>query len=173
MRQTRRCKSQQCTEKNPNRNSPPEVHLEPVSSDLEGVIDARPNLGVDKGQNRFQLHRALLPEMAKVHCVLKWSSYGVVGAKKKGKYVRNMLIERVTCMIDHDAPWTYGKFGPLYLTRESRCLNCAGGRLVLLDLDIPFIDHRALVKFQVDFGRYDMAIKAVVLDNWPSQSIKL
>lgn len=68
--------------------------------------------------------------------------------------------------IDHDAQWTYGNFRPLYLTRESPCLNCAGGRLVPLDPDVPFIDHRALAKFQVDFGKYDMAVKAAMLDDW-------
>lgn len=60
MRQTQRCKSQQCTEKNPNRNSPPKVHLKPVSSDLEGGIDARPSLRAENGRNRIQWHRAVL-----------------------------------------------------------------------------------------------------------------
>ena len=55
----------------------------------------------------------------------------------------------------------------LFILLESRHLNCAGRGLVPLNLDIPFIDHRALARFQVDF-----AIKAAMLDNWPSQSVK-
>ena len=172
MRQTRRCKSQQCTEKNPNRKSPPEVHLKPVSSDLEGVVDVRLSLRVEKGRNRLQLHRALLrqndegpprPIMIKLWCCR---------CKEKTKICGSHANREGNLYIDHDAQWTYGNFRPLYLARESRCLNCAGGRLVPLDPDIPFIDQRALAKFQVDFGKYDMVIKAAMLDNWPSQSVK-
>ena len=77
MRHTRRCKSQQCSEKNPNRNSPPEVQLKPMSSDLEGVIGVKPSLRAEKGLNRLALHRALLrqnsegpprPTMVKLWC---------------------------------------------------------------------------------------------------------
>ena len=172
MRQTRRCKSQQCTEKNSNRKSPSKVHLKPVSSDLEGVVDVRLSLRAEKGRNRLQLHRALLrqndegpprPIMIKLWCCR---------CKEKTKICGSHANREGNLYIDHDAQWTYGNFRPLYLARESRCLNCAGGRLVPLDPDIPFIDQRALAKFQVDFGKYDMVIKAAMLDNWPSQSVK-
>lgn len=75
---------------------------------------------------------------------------------------------------DDDAEWTYGNARPLYRVREARCLNCpGGGRFVPVDPDIPFICHRRLTAFQVDYGKYDMAVKAAMLDDWPSSSAEL
>lgn len=51
MRQSGRCKSQQCSKKNPNRKSPPKAYLKPVSSNLEGVLDTRPSLRAENRRN--------------------------------------------------------------------------------------------------------------------------
>lgn len=73
--------------------------------------------------------------------------------------------------IDDDAEWTYGNVRPLYRVRVARCLSCpSGGRFVPVDPDIAFLCHRRLTAFQVDYGKYDIAVKAAMLDDWPSSS---
>ena len=122
---------------------------------------------VELGRNRIQLHHALLrqngegpplPTMVRLWCCR---------CKEETKTCRSHASREGNLYINHDAQQACGNFWPLYLARESRCLNCANGKIVLLDPGIPSIDHRALGKFQVDFGAYDMAIKAAILDDWP------
>ena len=62
--------------------------------------------------------------------------------------------------------------GFIFLESPVAFTNCAGGRLVPLDPDIPLIDHRALANLEVDFSKYDMAVKATLLHNWPSQLVE-
>ena len=45
-----------------------------------------------------------------------------------------------------------------------------GGRLVPVDVNIPFISHQQLTQFVSWFGTYDHIVIAVLLDDWPSCS---
>ena len=73
--------------------------------------------------------------------------------------------------IDDDVEWTNDNVRPFYHVREARCLSCSGGgRPVSVDSDIAFICYRRLTAFQVDYDRYDMAVKVAMLDDWPSSS---
>ena len=72
--------------------------------------------------------------------------------------------------VDDHTGWTYGNVRPLYGVREARCLSCpSGGRFVPADPKIAFI---CLIAFQVDYGKYEMAVKAAILDDWPSSSVE-
>lgn len=73
--------------------------------------------------------------------------------------------------IDDDAEWTYGNVRPLYHARRTRCHSCpSGGRFVPLYPDITFICYPQFTAFQVGHGKYDMAVKEAMLDDWPSSS---
>lgn len=101
------------------------------------------------------------------------STYGVVNAKKKTIVEGPFANEEGNLYIDNDTKCTLGNVRPLYLVKEPRCLRCpGGGRFVPVDQDIPFICHRRLTEFQVDYGKYDMAVKAAMLDSWLSSSAK-
>lgn len=171
MRTSRRCKSQQCSEKKPDQKNSPQLHMKPVSSDLEGVIDLKECLRAEKRRNRIYLHRALLREKGegppRPTVINSWCCR----CKEKTKVGGSHANEEGNMYIDDDAQWTYGNVRPLYCVREARCHNCAGGgRFVPTDPDVAFTDHRQLTAFQTGYGKYDMAVKAVMLDNWPSLS---
>ena len=171
MRQTRRCKSQQYSEKSPNREAPPKAHLEPVFSDLEGLIDARPSSRAENGRSRICIVHSCT-DIAKVHRALQRSNYGVVGAKRKPKCLEVILRGRVTCVLPTISEWTNGNFRSLNIARDSYCLDCAGGRLVPLDPDIPFIAHLRHSMSIVANTTWLSRLKAAMLDNWPTQSVE-
>lgn len=89
---------------------------------------------------------------------------------KRKKKVEGPYANEGNLYIDNDAKCTLGNVRSLYLVKEPRCLRCpGGGRFVPVDQDIPFI---RLAEFQVDYGKYDMAVKAAMLASWPSSSAK-
>lgn len=171
MRITRRCKSQQCSKKKRVQAYSPQLHLKPVCSDLEGVIDLKECLPAEKRRNGVYLYRALLRKKGEGPPRPTVVNLWCCRCKDKPKVAGIHASEEGNMYIDDDAEWTSGNVRPLYRVREARCLSCpGGGRFVPLDLDIAFICHRRLTVFQVDNGGYDLAVKVAMLDDWPSSS---
>lgn len=101
----------------------------------------------------------------------QWSTCGIVDAKEKTKVKGIHANEEGNMYIDDDAEWTYGNVRPLYHVRRTRCHTYpSGGRFVPFFPDIAFICYRRFTAFQVDRGKYDMAVKEAMLDDWPSSS---
>ena len=171
MRTTRRYKSKQCSEKKPDQKNSPQRFLKPVSSDLEGVMNLKECLRAEKRRNGIYLHRALLRKKGegppRPTAVYLWCCR----YKEKTKVGGIHANEEGNIHIDDDAEWTYGNVRPLYRVREARCLSYPSGeRFVPVDPDIAFICHRRLRAFQVDYDKYDIAVKAAMLDEWPLSS---
>ena len=91
--------------------------------------------------------------------------------KEKIKVESRYANEQGSLYIDNDAKWTLGNVRSLYCVKSLYCLRCSsGGRFVPVDQDILFICHKSFTEFQADYNKYDMAVKAAMLDSWPSSS---
>lgn len=122
MRSTRRCRLQQCSEKKPDQKSSPLVHLKPVSSDLEEVIDQKVCLRAEKGRNRISLFRALLRKEGEGPLRPTVVNLWCCRCKKKTKVGGVDANEEGNIYINNDAEWTYGNIRRLFHVREIRSL---------------------------------------------------
>ncbi len=168
---TRRYKSQQCNRKKPDTRIPHGSRLKPISSDLEGVWGDRSSIRAGKRRDGNVPFRALLRKEGESPLRPTVINLWCCQCKEKTNVEGSHANKEGDLDIDNDAIWIFGNVRPLYRIKEHRCLRCpSGGRFIPVDLGIPFICHKRLTEFLVDYGKYDMAVKAAMPYSWQSSS---
>ena len=146
------------------------LRMKPISKQLQWVLNEKTSLRAECQNPIEGLYRAALrppgvgpsrPTVVSMWCCR---------CKEKTKLRSPKANDRGNIYVDDDARWTLGTSRPLLITRQVPCDRCGGGRLVPIDLSIPFITIQQLTHFVSWFGNYDQVVISALLDDWPSCS---
>jgi hypothetical protein len=163
----RGCRKPECNAKRRSQQQP----MKPVSKQLQSVKDDKFSVRATRPNPTKGLYHAVLrlpaidpscPTVVNLWCCR---------CKEKSKLQSQKANYQDNTYVDNNARWTLGTSRPLYVPRTVRCDRCPrGGRLIPVDVSIPFISPQQLTQFVSWFGNYDHAIVAALLDDWPSCS---
>lgn len=167
VKERRGCRKPECNAKRRGQQQP----MKPVSKQLQSVKNDKSSLRATRPNPIEGLYHAVLrppgvgPSRPTV--VNQWCCR----CKEKTELRSQKAYYQGNIYVDNDARWTLGTSRPLYVPRTVRCDRCpGGGRLVPVDVSIPFISARQLTQFVSLFGNYDHLVVAALLDDWPSCS---
>ena len=144
--------------------------MKPVSKQVQWVHDTKKTLRAERHNPTEGLYKAVLRPAGVGPSRPTTVSIWCCRCKEKTKLRSLKANDRGNIYVDNNARWTLGTSRPLYVARDSLCDHCGGGRLVPIDLSIPFIHIQQLTNFMSSFGNYDHVVIAALLDDWPSSS---
>jgi hypothetical protein len=169
MMERRGCRSQECSAKG-------QQFMQPISEILRGVRNRKETLRSAEPTD-YDIEPLFYPALRKQNdlpstttVVTLWC----VRCKERSAFHSPNSSKKENIYIDNNARWTLGRYRPLCIVREPICHHCiGGGRLVPVNVDVPFTTPKQLRSFISAFGKYDDLVKAALLDQWPVTSREL